>query len=358
MKKICFIIPTLGTGGMERVMVELINEFSKDKNLNLYLILYGFNREIFYTLSDSVKIYIPSFLFDKKARFYSTIKTLLFVRKQVKEINPDTILSFGEYWNSFVILALKFLRYPIYVSDRCQPDKSLGFIHDLLRKILYPKTNGVIAQTETAKNIFENLYRHNKVEVIGNPIRKIENHKNIKKENIILTVGRLINTKNHDKLIRLFAEMNRKDWRLIIIGGDSLKQNNSTILEKLIVELNIKDNVFLIEKTVDIDDFYLKSKIFAFTSSSEGFPNVIGEAMSAGLPAVAFDSVTGITDLITNGFDGFLVEKFNYDEFKNKLISLMEDEYLRTMMGENAKISIKKFSSDLISNKFKSFILN
>ena len=234
--KVAIVIPSLHAGGMERVMSELLNEFSKDKTLEIHLILYGITREIFYSVPENVTIHKPSFEFKNKYRLFYTLKTLIFLRRQIIKIAPKSILSFGERWNSFVLIACWGLKYPIYVSDRCQPNKSLGKLHNWLRNKLYPKAKGVIAQTEKGKTIFEKMYKHTNIQVIGNPIRQITSEKKIDKENIVLTVGRLIDTKHHDELIRLFVEINDPNWKLIIVGDDAIKQKNRIKLELLIKE--------------------------------------------------------------------------------------------------------------------------
>ena len=73
-----------------------------------------------------------------------------------------------------VLLSLLGTTISVYVSDRAQPDKSMGKVHDLLRKKLYPKAKGVIVQTEKALGIFKKMYTHNNFKVIGNPIRQIQ----------------------------------------------------------------------------------------------------------------------------------------------------------------------------------------
>ncbi|MBJ7429171.1 MAG: glycosyltransferase [Bacteroidia bacterium] len=356
--KICLIIPSLHAGGMERVMSELIMQFSKKENIELHLILYGIRRDIFYTLPSNITIHKPDFEFNNQFRLFSTLRTIWALRKIVTKINPTTILSFGELWNSFVLIALIGKSYPIYVSDRCQPDKSLGKLHDQLRKILYPKATGIIAQTAIAKSIYLNQFKHDNIRVIGNPIRIIDNMHNITKENIVLSVGRLIKTKHHDELIRLFGKINNPNWKLIIVGDDALKQNNMSRLQALVKERNAENQIILAGKQSDVDSYYLKSKIFAFTSSSEGFPNVIGEAQSAGLPVIAFDCIAGPADLIENNKNGFLIPLFDYKQFEEKLRQLMNNSSLCESMGNYAQTSVKQFEANSISNKFYNFILN
>jgi len=357
-KRIVLVIPSLQTGGMERVMSELAGYFATKPSIELHLILYGIKRETFYALPSNITIYKPAFEFDNAKRILSTIKTLFFLRKKINELQPTTVLSFGEYWNSFVLLALIGSKVPVFVSDRCQPNKNIGKFHEFLRKRLYPYAAGIIAQTAIAKSIYIKKKLNNNITVIGNPIRLIDNKEKIEKENIILSVGRLIKTKHHDELIKLFIKINKPGWKLFIVGDDALKQNNLQLLQKLVDELGATGTVILAGKQSDVELFYRRSKIFAFPSSSEGFPNVVGEAQSAGLPVIAFDCTAGPSEMITDGENGFLVPVFDYNIFEQRLETLMENQQLVIDLGENAKLSVRRFSIESIGDSFENFILN
>jgi len=343
---------------MERVMSELAGYFCQKSDMEVHMVLYGKSVNIFYPVPSNLLIHKPKTVFNNNLRFFHSIGRLLFLRHRVKEIHPDSVLSFGEYWNSFVLIALMGLRFPVFVSDRCQPDKSLGKVHDWLRKTLYPKALGVVAQTEKAKMIYHSQFSHDNIEVIGNPIRDINLRNNIERENIVLMVGRLIKTKNQDKLIELFIRISKPGWRLVIVGYDHLKQNNSEKLRKIIADSNAEKSVILEGKQADVEAFYLKSRIFAFTSSSEGFPNVIGEAMSAGLPVISFDCIAGPSEMINDDRNGYLIPLFDYKQFQEKLEVLMERSDLRDSFGEKAKEDIKAFSIYSIGEKYLQFILS
>lgn len=350
--KVCFLIPSLGPGGMERVMSELIWNFSKRKNVELHVILFGKEREIFYDIPNNIIIHKPNFEFCNKHRKWHTIKTMLFIRSEVNNIKPSTILSFGELWNNLVLLSLLHTKYPIYVSDRCQPNKSFGKKQDLLRKWLYTRATGVIAQTQKAKEIYQTQFKHNNIVVIGNPIRDIK-IKSREKENIVLSIGRLIDSKNYNQLIDIFSRIDNKNWKLIIVGGDALRQNNSTTLHKQIDELKQTDRIKLVGTQKDVESFLSISRIFAFTSSSEGFPNAIGEAMSSGLPVIAYDCVAGPSDMINNGINGFLIPLFDQKMFEEKLKFLMNNPEVACKLGEQAKSDIfHKFSSENIGESY------
>lgn len=250
MNRICLVVHSLGIGGMERVMSLLANNFAERENTEVHLVLIGIKRKISYPLRDSVVVHRPEFTFNNSRRTADTIRTMKFLRSVVKTIDPDTVLSFGEMWNNLVLLSLFGLHYPIYVSDRSQPDKNLGRLHNYLRDKLYPLAEGYIAQTDKAKEIcLENSWNSN-VEVIGNPVREINKDPAVRKENIILTVGRLIKTKNIDHLIEMFAEIDHPDWKLVIVGGDAKKLHLSKDLNELIKKLGMEQKIFLDRKSV------------------------------------------------------------------------------------------------------------
>jgi GalNAc-alpha-(1->4)-GalNAc-alpha-(1->3)-diNAcBac-PP-undecaprenol alpha-1,4-N-acetyl-D-galactosaminyltransferase len=357
MKKICLVIPSLQSGGMERVMSEIAGNFSLKRDVEVHLIVYGKNREMFFSIPDTVNLHTPKFQFNNEKRFYSTLKTLFFLRRTIDELNPDIILSLGEYWNSFVMMSLVGLNYPVYLSDRCKPDKNLGKWHELLRSWLYPRASGLIAQTEIAKEIFARKKLNKNIEVIGNPIKKVKSgDEGVSKENIILNVGRLIKSKHQDQLISIFNRLKRDDWKLVIVGGDALKESGMSRLKGVIEKYNLQDRVELTGNVENVEDYYLKSKIFAFTSSSEGFPNVIGEAMSSGLPVIAYDCIAGPADLIDDGETGFLVPLFDENSFQEKLKELIEKEELRRIMGIKGQKKARNFLSENISDKIYDFI--
>lgn len=356
-KKICLVIPSLQAGGMERVMSELATFFCKKRELDVHIILYGITCEIFYPTPDNLSIHIPDTVFNNRYRFIYTLGRLKYLRNEVKRINPDSVLSFGELWNSFVLLALLGLSYPVYISDRCSPDRKYNAFHTFLRKVLYPTAKGIITQTNKAKEIYFRQFKHRNIIVIGNPVREIKNVDVSKKENVVLMVGRFIKSKHQDKLIEMFLNIRMPGWKLVLVGYDHLKQNNSEILKALIKEKHAEYEIFLEGKQIDVESFYTTSKIFAFTSSSEGFPNAIGEAMSAGLPVVAFDCVAGPSEMITDGKNGLLVPVFDFKRFQECLQLLMNDSELRKTLGNNARKSIMDFSIQNIGERYLNFIM-
>ena len=358
MIRICLIIHSLGYGGMERVMSQLANAFSQKEDTEVHLVLIGLRREVVYALDQRVTIHRPPFEFRNQQRTLDTLRTMQFLRRRVKEIGPDTALCFGEFWNNLVLLSLYGTGIPVYISDRSRPNKDLGKLHNFLRNRLYPTAAGFVAQTEEARKICLRFNRSKNIKVIGNPIRPIDlKYKPQARQKIVLTVGRLIKTKHIDRLITMFVEVRQPGWKLVIVGGDAQKQGLSKGLKSLVETLDAGEFVSLEGKRNDVDRYYLSSEIFAFSSSSEGFPNVIGEAMAAGLAVVAYDCLAGPADMVDHAESGFLVPLHNEEVFKEQLQKLMRDENLRQRLGACAEKRIQRFRAEVIAQEFFDFIL-
>jgi len=351
-KKIALILPGIVPGGLERVMVELANSFSLVDGIEVHVISLT-KGEQFYRLEDKVIFHEPSFFHRSFDRITFTVKTFRFLRIKLKEVKPLSLLSFGGKYNAFVLLAAMGIGIRSYISDRSRPRISYGKILDILNPILYKRAAGIIAQTEKAKQVHLERTGHKNIRVIGNPIRQTEISPALQKQNIILNVGRFIASKHQDILLEYFASVNSENWRLIFLGDGKLKVE----VEAKAIKLGLKDRVEFPGAVKNVDEYYRKSKIFAFTSTSEGFPNVLGEAMSAGCACISYDCEAGPSELIDDGINGYLIEETDHKNYKSKLQSLIDDEELCIRFGEaSRKKIVENFGIRIIRNKYLDFI--
>ena len=162
-------------------------------------------------------------------------------------------------------------------------------------------------------------------------------------------VGRFFYQKGIDSLIDVWKLVHQKhpDWILDIYGEGELKDYYAKIIEKL----NI--NIVIHRPESTILQRYCESSILLLTSVYEPFGLVMPEAMSCGLPVVAFDCPYGPADIITDGVDGFLVKNRDINEFANRVCQLIEDKDLRVRMGLAGVKSSQRYRADVIMPKWK-----
>ena len=176
-----------------------------------------------------------------------------------------------------------------------------------------------------------------------------ENTDKYPREKSVLAVGRLHEVKRFELLIRLFAALHRQfpDWKLRIVGEGEERGR----LEAAIKELHAENYVNLTgRKDADgVEDEMLRASLYAMTSRSEGFPFVLLEAQSCGLPVVAFDVRVGPGFVVQNGVNGYLAADMVYEDFCEKIASLMKDEALRHEMAEAAKARASDFSREKVA---------
>lgn len=168
---------------------------------------------------------------------------------------------------------------------------------------------------------------------------------------VLLSVGELIERKNHETMIRAMANLqNQSDIRIkyLIAGKGALE----TEYRKLISELHLEQVVELLGFRTDISELCEASDIFLFPSFQEGLPVALMEAMASGLPCIV-SSVRGNSDLIRNGEGGFHASCKDVNEWAAKIALLESDKELRKRMGESNRERVKKYSSEEIENILK-----
>ncbi|WP_040490568.1 glycosyltransferase family 4 protein [Indibacter alkaliphilus] len=352
--KIYLIIPTLKQGGSERVMAELSNQFAKKEFLEVHLILLA-KSEDFYFINHNVTIHRLGYQNNGRfGKIFSEFTTFVKLRKLLKSNKPDIILSFMDKYNIFTILSSAFLDLKVFVSDRSNPLKKIPKSTEILKKLTYNFATGIIAQTHFAKSVLECRINHKNIKVIPNPLKSDQNILKKTKEKIILNVGRLVPEKGQKFLLDAFSQLNDQGgWEIVILGEGPLKED----LEGQIKCLGLDNKVSLQGSVKNVDEWYSKASIFAFSSVSEGFPNSLVEAMASGLPCISFDCNAGPSDIIDNGINGLLVNVEDINGYTEKLKELIENEHLRTTLGRNSKSIIERLDSEKIANQYLNFFL-
>ena len=99
-----------------------------------------------------------------------------------------------------------------------------------------------------------------------------------------------------------------------------------------------------------------RSSIYVMTSYTESFGIVLIEAMSHGIPCIAFDSAEGANEIIESGYNGYLIKNRNFEAMVKKIEDLVDNKDERVRIGKNAKKSIEKYSSDVVGEEWFTLI--
>ncbi len=166
-------------------------------------------------------------------------------------------------------------------------------------------------------------------------------------ENQAAAVGRLHPVKGFVRLIRLWKPVFEQTGTVLkIIGGGEQRPE----LEAEIARQGLEQGVIL-TGAMDHDRVLAemeRSKLYAMTSLTEGFPFVLIEAMSQGLPVVAYDVRVGPRAIVTDGANGFLVPEEDAEAFVQKALLLLTQPEIQKTMSQNAKKRAADFSEDAI----------
>ena len=180
---------------------------------------------------------------------------------------------------------------------------------------------------------------------IPNPIPLSVSEEGFPKEKEIIYVGRIeYNQKRTDRVVDIWKELepHYPDWKLTIVGDGDDRED----LQKRIHEYGLKR----VEITGFVNPlkYYKRASILLLTSEYEGFGLVVAEAMSHGVVPVVYNSFESAKDLITDGYNGALIEKpFSVSHFTKVVQELMENAEWH-VLSQNSRIASKRFSVNTI----------
>lgn len=370
--KIVYCTPALySAGGTERVVSVKANYFAEHLGYDVTIIVTEGNKgNSFFPLSDKVKV-----------------------------VNFG--LGFEDLWNKpflkkiylYLVKQRKYKRLLTRELLRIQPDitittlrREINFIHEIKdgsRKIgelhLSRANYRGVEDRESSifrslfskwwkKDVISNLQRLDKfvvlnenavlewpeldnVTMIPDPLPLKMEEKSVLQSKRIVTIGRYSYEKGYDFLLRIWALVEKKypDWQLNVYG-----MGDPTPYVKLMDELSVDPRrCHLNSSLVDVESEYLRSSILVQPSRTEGFGLVLVEAMACGLPVVAFDCENGPRSLIEDGEDGFLIPPCDVESFADRLMQLMDDEKLRTKMGEKGLMKSQQYHISKIASQWE-----
>lgn len=348
MKKILFVINQLGGGGAERVLTLLANKFSDENDVSILAVHNVKNK---YEISEKINV------IELDGCGESTLEIIKKIRTIVKQIRPNTIVSFEYHMNMKVLLAAFGMRkVKIIVSERNDPAKKGGkFGYKQLRNLLYKKADWLVCQTPDAKEYFpQNIQK--KTVVIPNPIKSDLPRPwegNRKRE--IVNFCRLNPQKNLKLLIDAFANFSSvyQDFSLVIYGDGELHDS----LQQYIYEKGLKNKVKLHPAVSNVHERIKDAYMFVSSSDFEGLSNSMLEAMAMGIPTICTDCPCGGARMvIENGKNGLLTPVGDIDKLSAAMKWMAGNSKSSEKLGMEARKIRAKFSTEIIVGEWEKII--
>lgn len=356
--KLIFVTGGLISGGAERVMSIIANGLS-ERGFNISIISKQ-RIKPFYKLNDDVKVLYPKGNISYNngfKRFFSRLALYVEIYKILKLEKPDVIIPFSTSTNGSIIIISKLLGIKVLASEHNNykvglKSPSIWFI----KRLIYKMTDYLMVLTQRDVDEYYASFIKNIV-VMPNPLPLIPvNYNNeYQREKIILAAGNVArwNHKGFDNLLSIFANIDNRipEYRLVIAGG-----GDQAFLKNICSNLNIIDKVKFVGEVSNIQVYMQKASVFTLTSRWEGLPMVLIEAMSQGLPCIAYDCFTGPGDIISNGKDGILVNDQNKEDFGQELIYLLNDKDKQLSLSKEAILKAKKYDANTILDKWENLL--
>ena len=268
----------------------------------------------------------------------------------VSQINPDIIHLQG-ISATWIPFAKKFKKKYV-VWGRGSDIYTSWTLKKVTSSIVIKNAGRVLALTQDMKNEMQKIYNSDDLGVIvipnGIDLKRFENlpRKNIREslgiegnEKIVLFVGTLKPVKGVSYLIEAMNVVNNKA-KLLLVGDGGERRNLETFVKKS----DLQKYVNFVGKIPNdkVPEYMAASDVFVLPSLSEGFPVVVVEAMASGLPIIATD-VGGLSEIVKDGENGFLVEPKNTNEIAEKILSLLEADMLRERISENNREKAREY---------------
>jgi glycosyltransferase involved in cell wall biosynthesis len=168
---------------------------------------------------------------------------------------------------------------------------------------------------------------------------------------VVVAAGRLVPRKGFKRLVRAFAPVARDhpDWQLHIYGVGEQRRE----IAALVTKLGLEDQVRLAGYSHDLPSVLGSASVFAMSSLSEGFPLVLLEALSTGVPLIAFDCPRGPGEIVRDGRNGLLIPEGPYRRFTEGLRTLVEDDELRVRLGAQALRDAESYTVEAVAARWE-----
>ena len=352
------------TGGAGNVVQQLASYFSQKADNTVFLLIDA-SAQPKYDLSkvniidrriNPVKLKNPIKLI---TRFIKNNRKL---RETINNCHVDVIVSFLNSISPEVLFSQWRTNTPIIVSERSNPYQE--WEKDPLKMrikwfVSYHRADMIVYQFHCFEPFFRFAFKRNKTRTISNMIYDSSKRSPIShvfKPDIVrfASVASLFPVKRIKLMIDMFAEAYKKHPEIQLnMYGDGPERKK---LEEQVKRLNLQESIIFHGHTTDVYSVMEQNDVLLMTSEREGFPNVILEAMSRGVPTVTFSCHEGFSEIIQNGVNGFLIKQNDTNMFINQIDYIVNNPQILLEMSSNAIVMKKKYEIDVVIQQWQSCI--
>jgi glycosyltransferase involved in cell wall biosynthesis len=270
------------------------------------------------------------------------------LRAIVAEVRPDIVQSHNVKSHLFVRWLGLHRRFPWVAFNHGYTATDLkDRIYNQVDRWTLPSAHRVVAVCEPFARRLERhgvpreriRIQHNSVPPFAPPsaeaVARVRQAMGNPAVRLILAVGRFSHEKGHSDLLRAASLLRRTgphDWRIVLVGDGPESAN----LRSLTNSLGLENEVVFAGQQADVAPYYALAAILALPSHSEGSPNVVLEAMAAGVPVVA-TAVGGVPEILSHDQTGLITSPQDPQAMADGLRRLLDSESLRIRIGSAAR---------------------
>lgn len=362
-EKLTLLMPSLGGGGAERIMVTLANELA-DRGNDVDLVVFTSEGPFRSHVRETVELVDLA-----TVRARSSLPALV---RYLRRRRPAGLLSSQTHTNALAVLARSLAGVPTRVVLREENTLSVstadnaGLVRRLLPPLLrwaYRRADHVIAVSQgVANDLTASLgLADHEVEVIANPVAAQAIAEQAAEPlvhpwfapdqpPVILGVGRLRPAKDFPNLFRAFAHVReRVDARLLVLG----EGEERPALERLAIELGIDDALQMPGFVANPFQIMANAHVFVLSSRWEGLPGALLEAMACGCPVVSTDCPSGPHEILDGGRYGPLVPMGDPEALASAILSVLADPPSPDVL----QASVGRYSVGRITDRYVELLL-
>lgn len=350
MQKIVYVLNTLASpGGIERIVIDKIT----------YLLESGKYQVGAIVTSDESQME-PFFTYPQGFECKYALSWDSFV-KTVREMRPDVLVFTRPFFLENALVSILFPKIHrcvelhacyeafLYPEERFGESACFDSSFFKMSQRVFPYLEQLILLTDRDRNMWGYLNsivipNFTKIDVNKHPINSIS------KRNVALALGRMVYQKGFDYLIDAWQRVCVKhpNWQLVIYGDGPLRQS----LQNQINNLGIGKYISLMGYEPNTQLVYKDATLVVMSSNYEGFPMVMIEALSNGIPVVSYDFPSGAKEMIIDGVNGHICKYRDVEDLSHSICKTIKEIEHNCYSISDIQQSIAQYSPTNILNEW------